>query len=604
MPNPEDDITITLYDSTFWTNVDNFRDSGATPVSWLLLFTGIGQPCIKAILLPLFLFPFLKNAYLKRVGTGEGLSCSLRIWNRFRNLGFLLTPSPKAHTRMLLAQEITAKLTNVASNVGVIMLNCVTVSFALNRDGRITADAITDTLWGTELYMAGGMCSVLAVVLLRIRCTPAFLSDEEVRVIQVNDQLNSGDNSRIGSVSISREKKIANDAFKGNEKRGSVSDHLALCPSEEDDNLATEISNKTAVSAPLLPNAPVLVLSPPRELSWQKEMLHILFLVLTVSFYIPSFMNGMIKFDYTGSGAAYLEGENPITLHFMDLPVNLYNGTPQKVFATINAALFYINNIICPFLSIFFSAILRHKLHSNPRKILFYLRIVFPFAMLETAVIALCFAAPAMALISTWIFDGNALCAAVLEEADEECMKISGTLLSGAYWCVAACVFTNAYVGWTLYECGVEEFEMFSPLAEEDKTRGDDTNNNVGYSIEEGSVTNSDKEGSVKSEKSPTSTKGSRPSDWLLVNPDTANAKVVARGNAGGDFTIDTPKHDEEGKGNNSPADFMDYKKLANETPAAKVESVEEVIESEGGAYERNSLLSPNSKTIISDLIM
>ena len=183
--------------------------------------------------------------------------------------------------------------------------------------------------------------------------------------------------------------------------------------------------------------------------------------------------------------------------------------------------------------------------------------------MLDTAVIAIFFAAPAMGLISTWIFDGNELCKYIYDMQNTECLEIDGKLLKGAYFSAAACVLTNIYVSWTMYECGVEEFELLhSEDSEDDKMRGDTcvaaSSNSIGMSLEEGlvSVNRFERPTDSTNEKDEAKPKPSL-SDWLAVNVDVKAPSLFEGGGL------------KKSGGDTSPADFMDFKALA-ESPRGR----------------------------------
>ena len=110
--------------------MDNFESSGAWPLAYLLVLTGVGQPAIKSLVLPLLLLPSLL------------LLCG-------KSRSALLTPARRR--KVLLTQELTSKLTTTTSNVGVLMLSIITLTFHLQADPRLHAVASTDTDWGTVL---------------------------------------------------------------------------------------------------------------------------------------------------------------------------------------------------------------------------------------------------------------------------------------------------------------------------------------------------------------------------------------------------------------------------------------------------------------------
>lgn len=184
-----------------------------------------------------------------------------------------------------------------------------------------------------------------------------------------------------------------------------------------------------------------------------------------MSFYIPVFTSPLTRFTYSGVAQSYVvipdhggineKGEPYLDITFWTLPINLYKDTPEWFPALLNSGCFYLNNLVCPGLAIFFASALRFDWFEGDtaalKKCLKYLRWVFPFAMLDTLVIALFFAAPEMHLISSWVFDGNALCATLKVEG-AECLVINGELLPGGWWCCAAALCTNIYVGVTMWQ--------------------------------------------------------------------------------------------------------------------------------------------------------
>ena len=89
---------VDLYPSTFWTNYDNFMDSGAKTLGVLVLFAGLIQPLLKAV-------------------TAAFHSFSPSPTHAATTLGLLL-----------------AKYTMVSSNVGVVLLSAVTITFDLGRE--------------------------------------------------------------------------------------------------------------------------------------------------------------------------------------------------------------------------------------------------------------------------------------------------------------------------------------------------------------------------------------------------------------------------------------------------------------------------------------
>ena len=88
---------VDLYPSTFWTNYDNFMDSGAKTLGILVLLAGLIQPAIKAV-----------TAALHTV----------------RGSGYVVST----------ASLLLAKYTMVSSNVGVVLLSAVTLTFDLGRE--------------------------------------------------------------------------------------------------------------------------------------------------------------------------------------------------------------------------------------------------------------------------------------------------------------------------------------------------------------------------------------------------------------------------------------------------------------------------------------
>ncbi|GMI07028.1 hypothetical protein TrVE_jg290 [Triparma verrucosa] len=138
-----------LYPSTFWTNVRNFLNSGALPLALLLLVAGIGQPIIKS----------LTVAY-------ESAKLLLHL---------PLSPLPKTF------QLITSKYTIISSNVGAVLLTCVTITF--NLTSHESATSITSTDFGTAACLLGTLLSII---------TWCYLPSPSIKKTSKIEQLGSG----------------------------------------------------------------------------------------------------------------------------------------------------------------------------------------------------------------------------------------------------------------------------------------------------------------------------------------------------------------------------------------------------------------------------
>lgn len=111
---PSLDIDWVLYSAGFWDNVGNFWKSGgfAIGLSVCNVVFGVGQPLCKVLLYPLFV--------LREGGRGGGYFEDCFSDNRMR--------------KMLFAEECHSKNVVVTSNVGVIMLSCVSLVFGVALD--------------------------------------------------------------------------------------------------------------------------------------------------------------------------------------------------------------------------------------------------------------------------------------------------------------------------------------------------------------------------------------------------------------------------------------------------------------------------------------
>ena len=524
------DTSLTLYDSTFWTNVDNFKSAGANGLAYLMLITGIGQPVMKAVLLPLFLLPSPTPPHPDAPPAARFTLAWL--------LGFLPSSSLERKSGMLLMQEITAKMANATSDVGVIMLSVITINFAVKNDKRIEFKAVTNTDWGTELYMLGNMCSILAVVLLRVRESNLWseyvLNRKSVaRLSKYNNNSNNNGNRSGGgggkpdpsdppmrqsstttailsefqqpllsdlpsgggrgaesrSTFGSRASALRGTSYAPQQQQQQQQQQLLLGPhSFHSVALGTEgggddrptTATQGASMSEFLAGERSTVAAGERQQQQQQQQQRgaasgkarpsadrsdayhysmMALAVATMSFYIPAFLFPVVEFTYSGLAASLMD-DSALTLKLsvLNIPVNLFNFTPQRFFAFVNALFYYINNVVFPPLAVVLAIVLNHKLSSKPRVVLALLRFVFPFAILEALVIAVLFAAPEMTLISSWIFDASDFCvSAASGNVGESCLQIEGRVLSGVWWTALAAVGTDLYVVLTLRECGKEE---------------------------------------------------------------------------------------------------------------------------------------------------
>ncbi len=372
--------SITLYPSNFWTNVNNFMDSGAQPLAYLLVLTGVGQPSVKALLLPVLLalplVPFYSLLNRRK--------CSSTLLSKF---------SPSTARRMLLVQEATSKLTATTSNVGVVLLNVITLSFHLKNDPRVTAEAITDTLWGTVLYYYAGVACCMAVCVIREIYQHSTTSHRIVK------------------------------------------------------------ARRSSAPSP-----------PPTFASKLASSLALISAILTFLCLIPTLSLPLVRFTYSGVAAALIDDADATAdglireLKLTDIGDGLYNNTPEHFIALNNAFFFYFNTFACPIFAMLSCMWYRYA-SPNPG-VLRIVRWTFTLSMLDTVVIAFFFAAPEIDLISTWVFDGTALCEALVVKADDQCLDIVGEILPGGYWCAGLALCFDIFVFITLWQAGSDENEV------------------------------------------------------------------------------------------------------------------------------------------------
>jgi len=117
---------------------------------------------------------------------------------------------------------------------------------------------------------------------------------------------------------------------------------------------------------------------------------------------------------------------------------------------------FYFNNVICPFIAVMGGVLIKIK-KSTP-SIIRITRWAFTFSMLDALVIALLFVAPEVSMISRWIFDDSIeLCTELTRDTDDECLVISGTMLTGGYFMCAAAICFDVFMVTTLW--GLDKIE-------------------------------------------------------------------------------------------------------------------------------------------------
>mmetsp|Transcript_10383 Transcript_10383/g.21380 ORF Transcript_10383/g.21380 Transcript_10383/m.21380 type:complete len:540 (+) Transcript_10383:161-1780(+) len=396
--HPEDD---TLYPSDFWTNVRNFQNSGATPLAVLLCFTGVGQPLIKFMSMGLLskraLFP-LSPPPLSPTTPSSRFS--------------YLTLSPHLSLVML---ETFGKMTMVASNVGVTLLTAVTITFHI--DGGIIrkpfdADAITDTLVGTEMCMLATLAACFATALLR---------DENTRSAQQKGRMSYLHNPHA----VSRDTSHASSSISTASPVGYT-------------RIASLTSTRTEALGIMTTLQPAVM-------------------VLMVLFVIPAFSLDIVKFNYTGFGADFLkDGKTSIRVKVLTFGDNLVTDTPSAFYGAINIISFYINNVVCPVIAVAGAVLIRMK-KATPG-IIRMTRWAFTFSMLDAVVIAILFVAPEVSMISKWIFDDSiSICTTLEQDTDDDCLVISGSILTGGYFLILSALCFDVFLISTLW--GVDMIE-------------------------------------------------------------------------------------------------------------------------------------------------
>jgi len=403
--------SVDLYPSNFWTNVDNFSSSGAKPLSYLLLLTGVGQPVFKALILPLllllpiypFFFPVLKSRFLPTA----------------------LKFTPATARRLLLGQEFTSKLTTTTSNVGVVMLNIITLTFRLKYDQRVTANAITDTLWGTVLYLYAGQICCVAICLIREIYSFSCNTHGHYKAVKRSKGKEGRENTEgniEGRTVYSNDQRYARPTFS-----------VSCC--------------STLPSSP--PLTPLLVPA--------IDFLSTTCFLVMIACAIPSFSRPLVRFTYSGVAAQLIDDTDATAdglirdLRLVDIGDNLYHDTPDHFIALNNAFFFYLNTFVCPAVTI--AACIWHRLDPS-HMTLRVARWAFTLSMLDTVVVAFFFAAPEIDLISEWVFDGTTLCETLEQDADDKCLDITGEILAGGWYCAAVAVLFDLFVVMMLYDQG------------------------------------------------------------------------------------------------------------------------------------------------------
>ena len=219
------------------------------------------------------------------------------------------------------------------------------------------AEAITDTLMGTEFCLLATLAACFATALLR---------DVHSNALQ---------------------KKWRSSFLHNPSKRTSshASSHSSQSPVSYT-RMASLASNPNRSSAAARTAGIVSTLQPS-------------VLVLMVLFIIPAFTMDAVEFNYTGVGARHLKDDvTTVRVKMLTFGNNLVADTPSAFYGGLNITSFYFNNIICPIVAVVGAVLIRIK-KSSPG-IVRMTRWAFTFSMLDAVIIAIFFVAPEVSMIS------------------------------------------------------------------------------------------------------------------------------------------------------------------------------------------------------------
>ena len=241
--------------------------------------------------------------------------------------------------------------------MGVTLLTAVTITFVVEDIRKeMDADAITDTLMGTEFCMLATLAACFATALLRDANSSALQKKGRLSFLHNPSKRTSSHASTMSSESPVSYTRMASLA--SNPNRPSAADTVGI----------------------------VHTLQPA-------------VLVLLVLFAIPAFTMDAVKFTYTGIGASHLKDDvTTIKVKMITFGDNLVADTPSAFYGILNVVSFYFNNIICPIIAVVGAVLIRIQ-KSSPG-IIRMTRWAFTFSMLDAVVIALFFVAPEVSMIS------------------------------------------------------------------------------------------------------------------------------------------------------------------------------------------------------------
>mmetsp|Transcript_20987 Transcript_20987/g.30827 ORF Transcript_20987/g.30827 Transcript_20987/m.30827 type:complete len:375 (+) Transcript_20987:94-1218(+) len=151
----------------------------------------------------------------------------------------------------------------------------------------------------------------------------------------------------------------------------------------------------------------------------------------------PLFTKPLLQFQYTGVQSTFLSTPIVRDVSFLQIAINLYTNTPNKLFAIPNTLLFWSHVVIFPIVALLLCWLVQMFSRNTKRVSILVgmLQCIAPFCNVAMFAMSAGVASQNMERISTFLFDENALCHYLQNHLSimegQECLVVHGMVLPG-----------------------------------------------------------------------------------------------------------------------------------------------------------------------------